>query len=235
MARGALSRVSIRDRSRESSGPLDPASGSASGPRARGTGHLTVADILSAAVPDATTPEIGWRFWRVEWGSHEYVGEIVEEAQVDFAPEGRAHLRHQIFRPALVLVSGWRTAWPKRRELVARCALHRCHFAPDPGCTCGIYAVRRWHNCLMRGSHYPEGWSESHVVQRVFGEVSLWGRVVPGTRGWRAAYAYPRRIFVPRVRYARGPQVSTEEIAFHLADYGVPVEILETSTPDADA
>jgi hypothetical protein len=28
----------------------------------------------------------------------------------------------------------------------------------------------------------------------VLGEVELWGEVVEGELGWRAAYAYPRRI-----------------------------------------
>ena len=65
------------------------------------------------------------------------------------------------------------------------------------------------------------------VVQRVFGEVYLWGQVIRGARGWRTEYAYPRRVYVPTTRYARGPIVPPDEIAFHLADYGVPVEIVE--------
>ena len=35
----------------------------------------------------------------------------------------------------------------------------------------------------------------SHVV--VVGEVSLWGGVIPGSQGWRAQYAYPRKLLVP--------------------------------------
>jgi hypothetical protein len=30
----------------------------------------------------------------------------------------------------------------------------------------------------------------------VIGSVTLWGRVVVGTRGWRAQFAYPRRLIV---------------------------------------
>jgi hypothetical protein len=35
-------------------------------------------------------------------------------------------------------------------------------------------------------------------IRHVFGEVSLWGRVVIHERGYRAECAYPRHIFVPK-------------------------------------
>jgi hypothetical protein len=190
---------------------------------------LTVADILAAGNPDKLVPEIGWRHWRVEWGPDEYRGIVTEEGvEKDFA-HGLATLHHAIYSPSLVLLSGWRTLWPKRRELVARCPLAHDHFSPDRGCACGIHALRKWGNYSMRASHLPNGWAESFVVQRVFGEVYLWGKVVPGTRGWRAEFAYPRRLYVPAIRYARGPRLPAEEIVHHLADYGVPVHVVRTA------
>jgi hypothetical protein len=72
-----------------------------------------------------------------------------------------------------------------------------------------------------------KGWSEGYVVQRVFGETYLWGQVIRGTRGRRIEYAYPRRMYVPTTRYARGPIAPPDAISFHLADYGMPVEIVE--------
>lgn len=58
--------------------------------------------------------------------------------------------------------------------------------APDFDHTCGIYAHREGDaivdEVLKRGPLLGEV---------VFGEVALWGRVIAGTLGWRAQFAYP--------------------------------------------
>jgi len=46
-------------------------------------------------------------------------------------------------------------------------------------------------------------------VRHVFGEVSLWGRVVAHEHGYRAQCAYPRRIFVPKI-YRGGHDIVNE-------------------------
>ena len=46
-------------------------------------------------------------------------------------------------------------------------------------------------------------------VRHVFGEVSLWGRVVIHQHGYRAQCAYPRRIFVPKI-YRRSRDIVNE-------------------------
>lgn len=193
---------------------------------------LSLADMLTSRIPRRGTPEIGWRSWRVEWGPDEFRGIATEEGVGKDFSDGPATLHHVVYAPSLVLISGWRTLWPKREELQARCSLGRSHFPPDPVCDCGIYAFRSprslWPG-YMRASPIQKGWAEGFVVQRIFGEVYLWGQVIRGTRGWRGEFAYPRRLFVPTTRYARGPVVSPEEIAFHLGDYGVPVEIVEVT------
>ena len=56
----------------------------------------------------------------------------------------------------------------------------------------------------------------------MIGTVSLWGDVVECERGWRAAFAYPSRIFVPL-----GVPGAAEQ-AEGLTDYGVPVELVDT-------
>jgi hypothetical protein len=53
-------------------------------------------------------------------------------------------------------------------------------------------------------------------IRHVFGEVSLWGRVVIHERGYRAEYAYPRRILVPKTY--RGSRDITSELR---RSYGV--------------
>ena len=58
----------------------------------------------------------------------------------------------------------------------------------------------------------------------MIGTVSLWGDVLECERGWRAALAYPSHLFVPL-----GLSGAAER-AVGLRDYGVPVDLLETST-----
>ncbi len=68
-------------------------------------------------------------------------------------------------------------------------------------------------------------------VQWVIGTVSLWGRVVECTRGWRASHAYPKAIYVPATH---GPYwlraERAEEVALALTDYGIPVELLDADS-----
>ena len=105
--------------------------------------------------------------------------------------------------------------WPLDEPVEAVChrMLRTSHAAPSRGCECGIHAGRT----LEAWEHYLAVDSES----RVFGRVLLWGSMLEGTEGWRAAFARPVEIFVPTavtdgVRVAEG-----------LRAYGVPVHLLD--------
>jgi hypothetical protein len=119
-----------------------------------------------------------------------------------------------------------RCIWPAGAAIAARCHARRfrvwrrsAHEAPVDTCSCGIYAV-------------PEGrirklWRDSELMpgfSLVMGTVSLWGSVVECENGWRAGLAYPRELFVPCI--APRPY----ETAAALAEYGVPVEVLDART-----
>jgi hypothetical protein len=60
----------------------------------------------------------------------------------------------------------------------------------------------------------------------IVGRVANWGKVVPGTQGWRAEYAYPEMLYVPFevARYLARPVSDT---------YGVPVTLMNLLDPDA--
>jgi len=83
------------------------------------------------------------------------------------------------------------------------------HDEPTPHhtCTCGIYA-------LADGVDVPPSDGPPLVV----GEVSLWGRVIEHSKGWRGQYAYPRRLAV-----VGGSQSLAGDLE---ATYGVPCEVL---------
>jgi hypothetical protein len=163
-----------------------------------------------SAAPDYIEPVVGWRTWLV-------------------VQEGEGFQLRSVVYDAL---------WPAGNELVARC-LHRAftfpwrrrskHAPPARGCGCGIYATKD----PEEAATYLEGraWADTLSVHRVIGTVSLWGRVVECTRGWRASRAYPKTIYVPTTRapyWLRADRA--EEIAFGLTDYDVPVELLDADS-----
>jgi hypothetical protein len=78
--------------------------------------------------------------------------------------------------------------WEPGHGLAAACA--KGHPAPDPACSCGIYAARD----PEEARRYLVGRDDPHVVGRVLGRVALWGTVVEGERGWRASRAHPVEI-----------------------------------------
>jgi hypothetical protein len=157
----------------------------------------TVPEI--AIAPDYSEPLCGWRLWEVE-----HLG-------------ADARLR-SLYRDSF---------WPVGAPLEARCEAQRLrlsrrprHAAPTETCTCGIYAapfelIRRK---LVVDRSLPPG------CLFVIGTVSLWGDVLECERGWRAAFAYPSRLFVPLGFPGAAHQ------AVGLEDYGVPVELLNTES-----
>lgn len=161
----------------------------------------------SGAAPDLIEPVVGWRCWGV-----------VRDT------EG-LRLRSLIYE----------TIWPARRALSAVCLKQVIlppgaegvtrHPAPAAACACGVYAA----STLRRATEFIDGYAPTGgIVHRVIGTVALWGSVVEGDRGWRAANAYPRAIFVPQARPGTR-DLPAEVIADGLAGYGVPIEILEAS------
>lgn len=56
------------------------------------------------------------------------------------------------------------------------------HEPPDPSCQCGFWGISdpRWFASILEGGN-----------NIVVGVIKMWGRVVPGTVGWRSRYAQP--------------------------------------------
>ena len=136
------------------------------------------------------------------------------------------------------------TVWPAEAELAAGCnrvwTRVRAHLpwrdepehdVPVSRCSCGIYAT----DDPELAAEYLYLYNEVHqprVLYRAIGLVSLWGSVVEAESGWRATFAYPKRIFLPRSQR----RTDVETLRRGLSDYGVPVELLEDAdTPVAAA
>jgi hypothetical protein len=167
------------------------------------------------AAPDYCEPVVGWRVWSLA------------------ADEGRSRLGSHVSP----------TVWPPGRELVAACDAKRRelrrpwrlqptgHRAPAPKCTCGVHAMGdiRYLNTYLTPAARPYAWLRP-LVHHVIGRVALWGDVVEGSRGWRAALAYPAELWLPPLDVDRRDVPEAEAVAIDLADYGVPVHVCDGRT-----
>lgn len=108
--------------------------------------------------------------------------------------------------------------WPTADWLVARCNRHPEHEPPVEDCTCGIYAV-----------------SEANAARSYIWEapltvlvrVGLAGKVIPGTRGWRAECA---RV-VALTQTGAGPRDYPKMLAQIAHRYRVPILDLDFLGP----
>jgi hypothetical protein len=145
-------------------------------------------------VPDAVDPVVGWRYWKVTSG-------------------GLASLN----------VNGG--YWPTRAAHHAQCKampfpnIHSPDVVPHELCSCGIYAARDLET--LKDIVYPFADSLFRRRRIAVGEVSLWGRVIEGQRGYRAEYAYPKSLYLVS-RNGDDAWCRFSEVALEGA-YGVPV------------
>jgi hypothetical protein len=168
---------------------------------------------MTDRAPDLIGPLVGWRAW------------CVRETE-----------------------RGWRLfsihygeAWPAGRQLEAACYrsryvsnanenTHARHFVPAKDCLCGVYAAK----VMAQARQY---FNASHstcemvppsldYIHRAIGQVSLWGRVVECSQGYRASIAYPARLWVP-TRRPDGHLLDVEAVALDLLHYGVAVDLID--------
>ena len=166
-----------------------------------------------SAAPDYLEPVVGWRVWSiVERGGALLLSSVVYDG---------------VWQPGEAMSARC------RRSLAslpwARLPLHE---PPNYDCVCGVHGV------ATAGQAVPylrcEVASGARPIHRVIGRVSLWGRIVEGRSGWRAACGYPASILVPPVvrppglgRFLTRGQ-SADGIAAALRAYGVPVETADS-------
>jgi hypothetical protein len=156
-------------------------------------------------VPDYCAPITGWRVWLLSGDDDALrLQSVVFQTNWEPGEELRAVCLHR--RPRLL-------PWRRTRQP---------HSIPSPQCACGIYATSL--DLAMRYLEY--GRSETSV-ERVIGLVALWGSVVECERGWRASHAYPSQLFVPVPRAGVRGAEEAEGTAHGLADYGVPVDLID--------
>ena len=154
---------------------------------------------MAEAIPDSATPIVGWRLWNPF--AVQFVG--------DCDPRQFAHsVSFRLFSMKDT------DHWPMHEAKVAHCLrTDTDHCAPTEGCSCGVHAFSSLPRLLT--STYGE-------ARILIGEVDLWGKVVLTERGYRAEYAYPKRLIVPPELTPKFEGM-VEELEWA---YGVPIERL---------
>jgi hypothetical protein len=138
------------------------------------------------AAEHSTEPILGWRAWRLHRDETGRLRIAPTTPRPDWEPGAAMHAR----------CSGAHT----RMYLVFNPELEASHRSPEPGCTCGLHAMKE-PGRLARGSRFAG----------VIGRVAMWGRVIEHTKGWRAEFAYPSRMrlicawCLPRRRFPGTP------------------------------
>lgn len=136
-------------------------------------------------VPDKIEPAVGYRVWKVDLD----------------------HWR--------LLSLNHHAIWAPYETFVADCRVRGHPEPPVEGCTCGTYAAATFNRLYDMGYTKQGGlFSGRPGDVLVAGSVNLWGRVIPGTHGWRAQFSYPKKLLVPYI-YLRYAKRIAEE-------YGVP-------------
>ena len=138
--------------------------------------------------------------------------------------------------PELDLLSVFKSdVWPRGEPVDARCLSAgpyqyyppgfpaetiAGHDAPQSDCMCGLYAWLDPRFIESEGWAHTErdGWRDDKVSHLVLGRVSVFGRVVPTTLGYRAQRMRPKALVRDHPHVGTGAQVT--EVA---ARYGLPL------------
>jgi hypothetical protein len=136
------------------------------------------------SAPDYVESLVGWRSWLVV---------SVEGELVLCSP-----LYLMLWTPGEAVVASCRA----RTGPVGRVAWAR-HPSPWELCRCGIYASQSAQFAVSYAAVPNLARHLYPVEQPVFGQASLWGRVVECEQGWRGQHAYPAAVYVPTLAALR--------------------------------
>ena len=104
----------------------------------------------------------------------DYISPIVGHRVWQWFDDGLRSLNGEPWAPGKPLEASCRVLSPEGVRLA--------HHAPQAKCMCGVYAAKEMPHLQQKG----------YIRWGICGEVSLWGRVVEHTRGWRAEFGYPK-------------------------------------------
>lgn len=117
--------------------------------------------------------------------------------------------------------------WEPRKAAEAVCPKNGSHEPPHEPCSCGFYSAKSLDHLMSMTYHVYD--ADGRGMFRVIGQVANWGKVIEGSKGWRAQFSYPVQLFVPFEAWRLVKPLSEA--------YGVPVRlqnILNITTTEED-
>ena len=116
----------------------------------------------------------------------DYISPIVAYRAWRWNATGLKSLNGEPWHPGRPLAAGCRAAGG---TIIGRAeAVHGAQELPHPDCTCGVDAAKNLEHLRQIGYEW----------RGIHGAVSLWGKLVEHKLGWRAQFAYPKSLFLPR-------------------------------------
>lgn len=145
------------------------------------------------AAPDLVGCVEGWRAWSVD----------AEPPAYGTAPKLRSATYDYVWTPRVKARASCRACTADEGPMCV----------PGEHCTCGFYSAKSLEHLRTMGYHLYDG---DRVC--VVGQLACWGKVIEGSQGWRAEYAYPTIIYVPFEAYRLAKPISEA--------FGVPCKLL---------
>src|SRR3990172_2052212 len=158
---------------------------------------------MKDTIPDRTAPLIGWRIWRTHKGR--LTGTIVRSRWPVDAIEAKCEMATLL--PNLKRILG-PALFDTNMSLFG-------HPAPEPACSCGIYAAESLEALLKAQPDIQSAGLRPLIV----GQIEMWGRVIKHDNGVYRA----ERARVKTLCYAPGQRVSRFKVAALAKFYGASV------------
>jgi hypothetical protein len=157
-------------------------------------------------IPDGITPFLGYRLWRAQPadnGSWTLRSPLYPHLWTGGRQEAVCHISGE---------TNLRKLWADLGKQVD----HGPSEVPAKGCVCGFHASTTEMGAL---------WGSGALLERMLvGSVKLWGRVIPGERGWRAQYARVQELSVIKETLREDDDVLEIQLAL-TGSIGMPVGV----------
>lgn len=174
-------------------------------------------------VPDRLGVEYGWRVWMVV----DDIRPAVHDPAYDLA-DPLPPIRPLLLSPV------YSKHWEPFAAVKATCSVMPSgHKSPLEACSCGIYAATEPLRALRTVS-LPMLRPED-TARFVLGRVAAWGKIIPGTHGFRAERAYPSELVLLNAKIAGGREEISADRADEVGDvYGIRVRDIQADEIEDD-
>lgn len=174
-----------------------------------GTGEISDNDLY-------VEPLETWRMWKF--------GYTYDDRQIPDLPFNTVLKEPRLVSTGINISSISQTPWkPKAKTPAVHWREEKAHRAPQVACKCGYWSFKKPVDLVTNFF--------GQYTTNVFGKVSIWGRVIEGSIGYRSEYAYPIEVWVYQgivkaFRHKLEGRSLTQELAL---TYGIEVRTYDVA------